>query len=135
MLRCPAASTTDQWVVTNAGRCAGPSSVEVVSGKSALAAVLTSCEVNAGRGRRKLHNAAKPQPNYFGLRREAERHAALEALLAAEKRCRRCALPPQSKILAAREALDELQCGLQDGEKTAAANLRTAIAKVVRKLR
>jgi hypothetical protein len=36
----------------------------------------------------------------FGVRREAKRHAALEALSAVEKRCRRCALPPQSKILA-----------------------------------
>ena len=42
-----------------------------------------------------------PQPNPFGLRREAERHAALEARPAAEKRCRRFALPPQSKTLAA----------------------------------
>jgi hypothetical protein len=47
---------------------------------------------------------AKPQrgeaaTNLFGLRREAKRHAALEALSAVEKQCRRCALPPQSKIL------------------------------------
>ena len=46
---------------------------------------------------------AKPHPNRFGLRREAKRHAALEAVSAAEKRCRRCALPPQSKIFPARE--------------------------------
>jgi hypothetical protein len=49
----------------------------------------------------------------FGLRREAERHAAMEALFTVEKRCRRFApvfaalrlgrLPPQSKIFAARE--------------------------------
>jgi hypothetical protein len=47
----------------------------------------------------KGHSAAKPQPNLFGLRREAKRHAALEVLSAVEKRCRRCALPPQSEIL------------------------------------
>jgi hypothetical protein len=34
---------------------------------------------------------------HFGLRREAERHAALEALPAVEKRCRRFALPAHSK--------------------------------------
>jgi len=34
----------------------------------------------------------------FGLRREAERHAAMKALFMVEKRCRRFALPPQSKI-------------------------------------
>src|ERR1017187_5727938 len=45
------------------------------------------------------HGAAEPQPNLFGLRREAKRHAALEVLSAVEKRCRRCALPPQSKFL------------------------------------
>jgi hypothetical protein len=43
---------------------------------------------------------APQQPNCFGLRREAKRHAALAALLAVEKRCRRRALPPHSKILA-----------------------------------
>ena len=36
----------------------------------------------------------------FGLRREAKRHAALETLPAVGKRCRRFALPPQSKIFA-----------------------------------
>src|ERR1017187_5927546 len=67
------------------------------------------------------HGAAKPQPNLFGLRREAKRHAALEALSAVEKRCRRCppsavllrrtgALPPQSKILAVFEDSDGWQC-------------------------
>jgi hypothetical protein len=49
------------------------------------------------------HSEAKPQANLFGLRREAKRHAALETLSAVEKRCRRCALPPQSKIFAARK--------------------------------
>ena len=44
---------------------------------------------------------AKPQPNLFGLRREAERHAALELHAASRKRCRRFALLPQSKIIAA----------------------------------
>jgi hypothetical protein len=39
----------------------------------------------------------------FGLRREAERHAAMETLFTVEKRCRRFALPPQSKIFAAHE--------------------------------
>ena len=38
-----------------------------------------------------------PQPKGFGLRREAKRYAALEWSVATEKRCRRCALPPQSK--------------------------------------
>jgi len=38
-----------------------------------------------------------PQQVSFGLRREAKRHAALEGVVAIEKRCRRCALPPQSK--------------------------------------
>jgi len=33
------------------------------------------------------------------MRREAKRHAALEFLSTIEKRCRRCALPPQSKPL------------------------------------
>ncbi len=71
------------------------------------------------------HSAAQPQPNLFGLRREPRKHsghAALEALSAVEKRCRRCPpsavllrrtgapvfaalrlgrLPPHSKILAA----------------------------------
>ena len=60
------------------------------------------------------HSAAQPQPNLFGLRREPRKHsghAALEALSAVEKRCRRYApvfaalrlgrLPPHSKILAA----------------------------------
>ena len=41
----------------------------------------------------------KSRPSPFGLRWEAKRHTALEALASAEKRCRRCALPPQSKIL------------------------------------
>jgi len=36
----------------------------------------------------------------FGVRREAKHHAALAGRLAVEKRCRRCALPPQSKPLA-----------------------------------
>lgn len=37
----------------------------------------------------------------FGLRREAKRHAALEfgtVTASKKKRCRRCALPPHSKI-------------------------------------
>src|ERR1700690_2379885 len=59
---------------------------------------------------RKRRRSALPQPIFFGLRREAKRHTALEALSAVEKRCRRSApvfaalrlgrLPPQSKILA-----------------------------------
>ena len=55
------------------------------------------------------------QPNLFGLRREAKRHAALEARSAVEKRCRRCALPPQSKILAIRDDHDRLQCVAKNG--------------------
>ena len=35
--------------------------------------------------------------NYFGLRREAKRHAAFGHRRMHEKRCRRCALPPHSK--------------------------------------
>ena len=50
--------------------------------------------------------AAELQPSVFGLRREAKRHAALEALSPAEKRCRRCALPPQSKIITVFEGFD-----------------------------
>ena len=38
----------------------------------------------------------------FGLRREAKRHAALGGCVPVQKRCRRCALPPQSKISFAR---------------------------------
>jgi hypothetical protein len=41
----------------------------------------------------------------FGVRREAKRHAAFTSLASVSKRCRRCALPPQSKILAAFRAL------------------------------
>jgi hypothetical protein len=43
-------------------------------------------------------NAACAATTDFGLRQEAKRHAALEALSVVEKRCRRCALPPQSKF-------------------------------------
>jgi hypothetical protein len=34
----------------------------------------------------------------FGLRREAKRHAALAEMRMKGRRCRRCALPPQSKF-------------------------------------
>jgi len=46
----------------------------------------------------------------YGLRREAQCHAALEALPQVEKRYRRSALPPQSRILAAHDDGDEQQC-------------------------
>ena len=46
----------------------------------------------------------------FGVRREAKRHVALAGLPALEKRCRRCALPPQSKILAVRVGSDGEHC-------------------------
>jgi hypothetical protein len=39
----------------------------------------------------------------FGLRQEAKRHAAFAALVDIPKRCRRCAMPPHSKILAAKD--------------------------------
>jgi hypothetical protein len=52
---------------------------------------------------------AEAQGTFFGVRREAKRHDALEALFAVEKRCRRCALPPQSKIHAMRDDSDLLQ--------------------------
>jgi len=58
---------------------------------------------NAEKGNRR--EKAKP----FGVRREAKCHAALEAPSAIQKRCRRCALPPQSTILAAREDAGRLQ--------------------------
>ena len=55
------------------------------------------------------HGAAEPQPQFFGLRREAKRHAAFGSNRQHGKRCRRCApvfaalrpgrLPPQSKSL------------------------------------
>jgi energy-coupling factor transporter ATP-binding protein EcfA2 len=57
----------------------------------------------------KKRRVVELQPNVFGLRREAKRPAALEALSPVEKRCRCCApvfaslrlgrLPPQSKII------------------------------------
>jgi len=57
-------------------------------------------------------NAARRSRNQFFLYcgRETKRHAALEALPAVEKRCRRRALPPQSKILAVRGVSDEWLC-------------------------
>jgi len=63
-------------------------------------------------------SAAKPQPKKIGLRREAKRHAALEALSAVEKRCRRCALPPHSKILAAHDDSDVLHCRERGGPQS-----------------
>src|ERR1039458_8825037 len=45
----------------------------------------------------------------FGVRREAKRHAAFSALVGVPKRCRRCALPPHSKILAAPDDSDVWQ--------------------------
>ena len=63
----------------------------------------------------------EPQANFFGLRREAKlvakrpvvtvvliSHAAWDGEFAIEKRCRRCALPPQSKIFARCEDSDRL---------------------------
>jgi hypothetical protein len=42
----------------------------------------------------------------FGVRREGQRHAAFGSQSPQKKRCRRCALPPQSKSLSSvREAL------------------------------
>jgi hypothetical protein len=73
-------------------------------------AALVAPESNEGGKKHKRPSVAEPQPNLFGLRREAKRHAALEALSAVEKRCRRCALPPQSKILAAHNDSDLLHC-------------------------
>jgi hypothetical protein len=43
---------------------------------------------------------AEAQSKLFGVRREAKRHAALEALSAVESGVAAGALPPQSKILA-----------------------------------
>jgi hypothetical protein len=68
-------------------------------------------------------SSAKTQPNLFGLRREAKRHAALEALSAVEKRCRRCALPPQSKILSVLEDFDASPCVVEVSETTGAIDL------------
>ena len=50
---------------------------------------------------------ATAQRNYFGLRREAKRHAALKVPSTIEKRCRRCALPSQSKVAAFSEILTD----------------------------
>ena len=44
-------------------------------------------------------NAACAATTDFGLRREAKRHAAFGSNRQQGKRCRRCALPPQSKSL------------------------------------
>jgi hypothetical protein len=60
------------------------------------------------QSQRTQHGAAAT--SFFVLRRETKRHAALEALPAVEKRCRRRALPPQSKILAVRGVSDEWLC-------------------------
>jgi len=60
----------------------------------------------------------KPQPKSFGLRREAQRHAALAALSAIGKRCRRFALPPQSKMVAARGDLDGWRCSDLPSQRT-----------------
>ena len=56
----------------------------------------------------------KPQPKVHGVRREAKRHAAFARTRVsrtnldspAQKRCRRCALPPQSKIFADRDEVE-----------------------------
>ena len=40
---------------------------------------------------------ANESKRFFGVRREAKRHAAFGFEPSQEKRCRRCALPPQSK--------------------------------------
>ncbi len=52
----------------------------------------------------------------FGLRREAKRHAALGSIRPYEKRCRRCALPPQSKSLSSVREIAELYYGGESGE-------------------
>jgi hypothetical protein len=44
-------------------------------------------------------NAVGAATTVFGLRREAKRHAAFGSNRQHGKRCRRCALPPQSKSL------------------------------------
>jgi mono/diheme cytochrome c family protein len=71
-----------------------------------------------------IHLNGKMQRNHFGLRREAERHAALEVLSPAEKRCRRCALPPQSIILNT--------CNRPDGVSFRLPRRRGRITEIVR---
>jgi hypothetical protein len=59
---------------------------------------INSVGIQRKGAKRPRRSAAEPKPNLFGLRREAKRHAALEVATTVQKRCRRCALPPQSKI-------------------------------------
>jgi peptidoglycan LD-endopeptidase LytH len=54
----------------------------------------------------------------FGLRREAKRHAAFGNLWSCGKRCRRCALPPQSKFSPSVSTLSGFWSGFQNRGET-----------------
>jgi hypothetical protein len=59
-------------------------------------------------------SAAYAATTDFGLRREAKRHAAFGSNRQHGKRCRRCALPPQSKSLSSVREVAGLYYGFLD---------------------
>src|ERR1017187_3877209 len=63
-------------------------------------------------------NAAFAANAIFGLRREAQRHAAFGGWRTCEKRCRRYALPPHSKSLSNMRAISSLYYGLESRDFT-----------------
>ena len=75
-----------------------------------------------------LGGAADAATKLFGLRREAKRHAAFTAWVGVPKRCRRCALPPHSKILAAFRALIRQSGLLRVGQPRSGVKLRSFIS-------